>query len=74
MTIALSIESLTVRHGLTTAVDALNLEVRQGEAFGFLGPNGAGKSTTISHLLGLIRPDAGWRASSGSICARPSRP
>jgi len=59
MTTALSIESLTVRHGATTAVDDLNLEVRVGEVFGFLGPNGAGKSTTIRTLLGLIRPDAG---------------
>ena len=59
MTTALSIESLTVRHGATTAVDDLNLEVRVGEVFGFLGPNGAGKSTTIRTLVGLIRPDAG---------------
>ncbi|WP_447602979.1 ABC transporter ATP-binding protein [Nitrospira sp. Nam80] len=42
-----------------TALDDLNLEVRQGEAFGFLGPNGAGKSTTLRILVGLIHPTAG---------------
>ena len=38
---------------------SLNLEVRQGEVFGFLGPNGAGKTTTLKLLMGLIFPTAG---------------
>lgn len=50
---------LTKKFGDFTAVDALDLDVRQGEIFGFLGPNGAGKSTTIRMLLGLIRPTSG---------------
>jgi len=37
----------------------LDMEVRQGEVFGFLGPNGAGKSTTIRLLLDLIKPSSG---------------
>lgn len=37
----------------------LNLEVQQGEVFGFLGPNGAGKTTTLKLLMGLIFPTAG---------------
>jgi ABC-2 type transport system ATP-binding protein len=41
------------------ALDALTLEVAQGEAFGFLGPNGAGKSTTLKLLMQLIYPSAG---------------
>jgi len=41
------------------ALTGLNLEVQQGEVFGFLGPNGAGKSTTIKALVGLIRPSSG---------------
>ena len=41
------------------AVDSLDLEVRDGEIFGFLGPNGAGKTTTIRVLTGVIRPDTG---------------
>ena len=45
--------------GRTTALDSLDLRVRQGEVHGFLGPNGAGKSTAIRVLLGLLRPDAG---------------
>ncbi|MEI8143021.1 MAG: ABC transporter ATP-binding protein [Candidatus Berkelbacteria bacterium] len=37
----------------------LDLEVKEGEIFGFIGPNGAGKSTTIRLLLDLIRPTSG---------------
>jgi ABC-2 type transport system ATP-binding protein len=37
----------------------LNLEVQQGEIFGYLGPNGAGKTTTLKLLMGLIYPTAG---------------
>jgi len=42
-----------------TAVDNLNLEIHDGEVFGFLGPNGSGKTTTIGMLLGLINPTSG---------------
>ncbi|MBI2077747.1 MAG: ABC transporter ATP-binding protein [Euryarchaeota archaeon] len=41
------------------AVEALSLDVRAGEIFGFLGPNGAGKTTTIRCLLGFLRPTRG---------------
>lgn len=41
------------------ALSDLNLNVRQGEIFGYLGPNGAGKTTTIRLLLDLIRPTSG---------------
>src|SRR5687768_7911772 len=41
------------------ALDALTLEVRQGEVFGFLGPNGAGKTTTLKLLMQLIYPTSG---------------
>ncbi|TAL10560.1 MAG: ATP-binding cassette domain-containing protein, partial [Nitrospirae bacterium] len=40
-------------------VGGLDLDVEQGEIFGFLGPNGAGKTTTIKILLGLIYPTGG---------------
>ncbi len=41
------------------ALDQLNLEVKEGEIFGFLGPNGAGKTTTLKILMGFIRPTSG---------------
>lgn len=50
---------LTRHYGRQTAVDRLDLEVQEGEIFGFLGPNGAGKTTTILMLLGLTEPTAG---------------
>jgi ABC-2 type transport system ATP-binding protein len=50
---------LTKLYGEIRAVDDVDLQVEQGDVFGFLGPNGAGKTTTLRMLLGLIRPTAG---------------
>ncbi|NLC33479.1 MAG: ABC transporter ATP-binding protein [Clostridiales bacterium] len=50
---------LTKRYGRTMGIDTLNLNVEQGDVFGFIGPNGAGKSTTIRVLLGLINITSG---------------
>jgi ABC-2 type transport system ATP-binding protein len=55
----LQTDALTRRFGAFTAVDGLNLEVRQGETYGFLGPNGAGKTTTLMMLAGVLRPTSG---------------
>jgi len=52
-------ELTKVYNETTTAVDHLNLEIKQGEIFGLLGPNGAGKSTIILMLLGLTEPTSG---------------
>jgi ABC-2 type transport system ATP-binding protein len=52
-------EELTKRYGEHTAVEKLNLEIKEGEIFGLLGPNGAGKTTTILMLLGLTEPSSG---------------
>ncbi|HSC22058.1 MAG TPA: ATP-binding cassette domain-containing protein, partial [Solirubrobacterales bacterium] len=41
------------------AVDGIDLQVAQGEIYGFLGPNGAGKSTTVLMLTTLLPPTAG---------------
>lgn len=51
--------NLTYRYGDFVAVNDLNLEVRQGEIFGFLGPNGAGKTTTIHTLMNFQFPSDG---------------
>jgi ABC-2 type transport system ATP-binding protein len=52
-------EGLTKRYGRLTVVDTVDLDVHQGDVFGFLGPNGSGKTTTIRMLLGLVSPTAG---------------
>jgi ABC-2 type transport system ATP-binding protein len=46
-------------YGKVHALRGLNLDVKQGEVFGFLGPNGAGKTTSIRCMLDLIRPNQG---------------
>ncbi|MFD1037749.1 ATP-binding cassette domain-containing protein [Virgibacillus byunsanensis] len=55
----LSTTNLTKRFGKFTALDGVNLEVNEGEIFGFIGPNGAGKSTTIRVLLGILKATEG---------------
>jgi len=55
----IKINGLTKTYGSATALNALNLEVNEGEVLGYLGPNGAGKTTTIRLLLGLIAPTNG---------------
>jgi ABC-2 type transport system ATP-binding protein len=55
----IALKNVTKRYGDLTAVDALNLEVRVGEIFGFLGPNGAGKTTTIRMMMGILAPTEG---------------
>jgi ABC-2 type transport system ATP-binding protein len=52
-------EGLTKTYGSRTGIDSLDLQVQEGEVFGFIGPNGAGKTTTIRLLLDLIHPTAG---------------
>ena len=65
---AISIHALTKRYGKLTAVSKLDLEITQGEIFGFLGLNGAGKSTTIRILLDLLRPSGGNALIFGHDC------
>ena len=49
-------QDLTKYYGPIRGIDAVTLQVRHGEVFGFLGPNGAGKTTTIRILLDMMRP------------------
>jgi ABC-2 type transport system ATP-binding protein len=53
------LRGLAKDYGNVRAVDGLDLQIQQGEIFGFLGPNGAGKSTTINMMLDFTKPTAG---------------
>ena len=61
----LATRHLTKKYGEFTAVNDLNLTVREGAIFGFLGHNGAGKTTTISMLTTLILPSEGSASIGG---------
>jgi ABC-2 type transport system ATP-binding protein len=63
-------ENLTKRFKEILAVDGLNLEVAEGEVFGFLGPNGAGKTTTVRMLTSLIGPTSGSAVVAGFVLGR----
>ena len=52
-------QGLIKSYGNVQALFGVDLEVKQGEVFGFLGPNGAGKTTTIRCMLDLIHPQGG---------------
>ena len=56
---------LTQRYGQLTALEDLNLEVAEGEFYGFIGPNGAGKTTTIHILATLLEPTSGGAEVAG---------
>jgi len=66
----IEIEHLTKNYGKARGVVDVNLQVDEGEIFGFIGPNGAGKSTTIRTLLGLIRPNSGRAEIFGQSCEK----
>lgn len=52
-------KNLTKNYGNLTAVDDLNLTIKDGDIFGFIGPNGAGKTTTMRVLVTLLEPTRG---------------
>jgi ABC-2 type transport system ATP-binding protein len=62
---SLQVRNLERRFGDFIAVKGINLDVKQGEIFGFLGPNGAGKSTTIRMLCGILNPTSGEGTVAG---------
>ena len=59
MTSAIELVGLTKSYGRRRGIVDVDVEVREGEVFGFLGPNGAGKTTTIRCLTGVARPTSG---------------
>ena len=66
MTDVIRIENLSKHYGDLQAAEDVNIQVRQGEIYGFLGLNGAGKTTTIRMMLGMIRPTKGATYLFGS--------
>jgi ABC-2 type transport system ATP-binding protein len=72
MAAIIELRELTKRYGDLTAVDALSLDIEEGEVFGFIGPNGAGKTTTMRILTTLLRPTSGEARIAGhSVTADP---
>jgi len=63
-------ERLTKDYNGIRALDALDLTISPGEAFGLLGPNGSGKSTALRLVLGFLKPTAGRATISGHDCWR----
>ena len=61
---------LTMYYGQRRGIEGVNLQVEQGEVFGFLGPNGAGKTTTLRTLLDVIRPTRGRATIFGLDCQK----
>jgi len=74
---AIGIEDLTKHYkkGIkkkVVALEGLNLDIHQGEIFGFVGPNGAGKSTTIKLIMNLIFPTRGRVRIMGLEASHPA--
>ncbi len=68
----IELKSLTKKYKDFTAVDSIDLTIKQGDIFGLLGPNGAGKSTTISMISTLLKPNNGQILYKGAdIVKRP---
>jgi ABC-2 type transport system ATP-binding protein len=72
VTSAIVMRGLTKDYGSGRGLFDLDLDVAEGEVFGFLGPNGAGKTTTIRLLMGVIHASAGTATVFGLDCDRDS--
>ena len=72
MDAVISTEGLTKTYGKNRGIRDVDLEVREGEVFGFLGPNGAGKTTTIRVLLNFLWPTSGRACVFGMDSRRES--
>src|SRR5436190_1850599 len=65
--------NLTKRYGTLIALSNLNLEIQEGDCFGFIGPNGAGKTTTIKILATLLQPTWGEARICDQVIGYQSR-
>jgi len=66
-------KNLTKNYGNLTAVDNLNLTIKDGDIFGFIGPNGAGKTTTMRILVTLLEPFGGSAFINGLNVAKEGK-
>jgi ABC-type multidrug transport system ATPase subunit len=73
VTTVISTRGLVKRYGRVRAVDGIDLDVQQGDIYGFLGANGSGKTTTVRMLLGLVLPTSGEIELLGGRMPRAGR-
>ena len=66
----LRVENVSKRFGGFTALDAVNVEIAQGERFGLIGPNGSGKTTLINCITGALLNDGGAIVFAGENISR----
>ena len=66
-------DGLTKRFGSVLAVDGVDLDVREGDIYGFLGANGSGKTTTVRMMLGLVLATSGEARVLGEPMPRAAR-
>jgi ABC-2 type transport system ATP-binding protein len=69
----ISTRALTKRYGVVTAVQSVDLDVREGDRYGLLGPNGSGKTTLVRMLLGLVYATSGEIEVLGQRIPRHAR-
>jgi len=69
----IDITDLSKFYGKARGIEHINLEIGEGEIFGFIGPNGAGKSTTIRILMNLIFPTRGSARIMGMDVIRDTK-
>ncbi len=72
-TTVINITNLSKSYGKARGIEKVNLQIEEGEIFGFIGPNGAGKSTTIRILLNLIFPTSGSARILGMDCIKETK-
>jgi len=70
---AIEISNLSKFYGKARGIEHVNLEISEGEIFGFIGPNGAGKSTTIRILMNMIFPTSGSARIMGMDVIRETK-
>jgi ABC-type multidrug transport system ATPase subunit len=73
VTAVITTRGLVKRFGRVRAVDGIDLDVRDGDIYGFLGANGSGKTTTVRMLLGLVLPTSGEIELLGGRMPRAGR-